>query len=119
MLAIMWPSTCCDTWKAGGLIPTHCCQLGSLWALAWRVLGAVSCAPGAWGLALPWPWRSQACLLPCCLGPGSHRHICSWWGWTKGRWKALGWGLKCPQERHGCPLLLISDPQSGGDEGSV
>lgn len=119
MLAIMWPSNCCDTWKAGGLIPTHCCQLGSLWALAWRVLGAVSCAPGAWGLALPRPWRSQARLLPCCPGPGGHRHICSWWGWTKGRWKALGWGLKCPQESHGCPLLLISDPQSGGDEGSV
>lgn len=31
----------------------------------------------------------------------------------------IGVGAECPQEWHGCPLLLISDPQSGGDEGSV
>lgn len=95
MLAIMWLSTCCDTWKAGGLIPTQCGQMGSLWALAWRVLGGVSCDLGAWDcwsawrLALPWPQRSQTrplpwpqrshtCLLPCCPGPGGHRHMCSW-----------------------------------------
>ena len=65
MLAIVWLSTCCDTWEAGGLVPTYCGQMGSPWALACRVLGGVSCALGAWDCRSAWG--------QLCPGPRGHR----------------------------------------------
>ena len=124
MLAIVWLSTCCDTWEAGGLVPTYCGQMGSPWALACRVLGGVSCALGAWDCRSAWG--------QLCPGPRGHRlahspvaqalevtDTCAPGVGGQRQADGIGMGAECPQEWHGCPLLLISHPQSGGDEGSV